>query len=318
MACGCPVVASTAGAAPEAVTDGETGLLVPPEDEGAVAAALDRILGNEFLARQMGEAARRSVEDYFAMDKYIVRVLKNYRTGDRMLPQEIGCAQSRRNRGCGVCTVRQGKYFRIPENPIDLEQMWGEAELLTAARLPAWLGPEDTGSYRYLGCTSIATPAAGNPDVWLSEQTVLEAAGLVVDQDPQHGSMHRLYIPAPTEDVWSIGIYAGQSPFDVQAPRGLRNPVLTRESVSDVPAAFVADPFMIEKNGSWYMFFEVMNWRTGKGEIGLAQSPDGFAWTYRQIVLAEPVPLVLPLRVRVERRLLHDPGNFSSGLDSTV
>lgn len=79
MACGCPVIASIAGAAPEAVTDGETGVLVPPEDEGAVAAALDQILGNEFLARQMGEAARRRVNDYFAMDKYIVRVLSNYR-----------------------------------------------------------------------------------------------------------------------------------------------------------------------------------------------------------------------------------------------
>jgi len=78
MACGCPVVASLAGAAPEAVTDGETGLLVPPEDEGAVVTALDRILSNEVLARRMGEAARRRVEDHFAMDKYIVRVLKNY------------------------------------------------------------------------------------------------------------------------------------------------------------------------------------------------------------------------------------------------
>lgn len=78
MACSCPVVASLAGAAPEAVIAGKTGLLVPPDDEGAVAAALDQILGNEFLARQMGEAARRRVEDYFAMDKYIVRVLKNY------------------------------------------------------------------------------------------------------------------------------------------------------------------------------------------------------------------------------------------------
>ena len=48
-------------------------------DEGAVVAALDQILGNEFLARQMGEAARRRVNDYFAMDKYIVRVLSNYR-----------------------------------------------------------------------------------------------------------------------------------------------------------------------------------------------------------------------------------------------
>jgi glycosyltransferase involved in cell wall biosynthesis len=51
---------------------------VPPEDEGAVAAALDQILSNEFLARQMGEAARQRVEEYFAMDNYIVRVVKNY------------------------------------------------------------------------------------------------------------------------------------------------------------------------------------------------------------------------------------------------
>lgn len=78
MASGCPVVASTAGAAPEAVTNGETGFLVPPEDEGAVAAALDQILSSAFLARQMGEAARQRVEEYFAMDKYIVRVVKNY------------------------------------------------------------------------------------------------------------------------------------------------------------------------------------------------------------------------------------------------
>jgi glycosyltransferase involved in cell wall biosynthesis len=78
MASGCPVVASIAGAAPEAVTDGVTGLLVPPEDEGAVVAALDQILSNATLAGQLGEAGRRRVEEYFAMDKYIVRVLKNY------------------------------------------------------------------------------------------------------------------------------------------------------------------------------------------------------------------------------------------------
>jgi hypothetical protein len=74
----------------------------------------------------------------------------------------------------------------------------------------------------------------------------------------------------------------------------VHNPVLSRDVVSDVPATFVADPFMIQTNGSWYMFFEVMNWRTGKGEIGLAQSHDGFAWTYRQIVLAEPFHLSYP------------------------
>jgi glycogen(starch) synthase len=78
MACGCPVVASIAGGAPEAVINGKTGVLVPPRDKRAVAAALDQILGNASLAQQMGQAARQRVDEYFAMDKYIVRVLRNY------------------------------------------------------------------------------------------------------------------------------------------------------------------------------------------------------------------------------------------------
>ena len=78
MACGCPVVASTAGGGPEAVADGETGLLVPPNDLDAVVRALDRILADAPLRRRMGRAARRRVEEYFAMDKYIQRVLAVY------------------------------------------------------------------------------------------------------------------------------------------------------------------------------------------------------------------------------------------------
>jgi glycosyltransferase involved in cell wall biosynthesis len=78
MACGCPVVASTAGGTPEAVADGESGLLVPPDDVDAVVRALDRILADAPLRRQMGQAGRRRVEEYFAMDKYIRRVLAVY------------------------------------------------------------------------------------------------------------------------------------------------------------------------------------------------------------------------------------------------
>ncbi len=78
MACGCPVVASRTGGAPEAVVDGETGLLVPPDDVDATAAALDRILSDAALRRRMGGAARQRVEEYFAVDKYIGRVLAAY------------------------------------------------------------------------------------------------------------------------------------------------------------------------------------------------------------------------------------------------
>lgn len=78
MASGCPVVASIAGAGAEAVVDGETGILVPPLDSGAVTRALDLILSNESLRRRMGESGRQLVEHYFAMDKYILRVLAAY------------------------------------------------------------------------------------------------------------------------------------------------------------------------------------------------------------------------------------------------
>jgi len=72
------------------------------------------------------------------------------------------------------------------------------------------------------------------------------------------------------------------------------NPVLTWKHVSDVSAAFVADPFMIRVGQKWHMFFEVMNRESRKGEIGLATSEDGANWTYQQIVLAEPYHLSYP------------------------
>ena len=94
--------------------------------------------------------------------------------------------------------------------------------------------------------------------------------------------------------MWSIGIYGGESPFGLRAHECARNPVLTRESVNDVSAAFVADPFMLRVGAVWYMFFEVLNRETDKGEIGLATSGDGFEWTYRRIVLSEPFHLSYP------------------------
>ena len=78
MASGCPVVASETGAAREAVPHGKAGFLVPPDDPAATAAALDRILTDASLRRRMGAAARRRVDDYFALDHYVSRVLAVY------------------------------------------------------------------------------------------------------------------------------------------------------------------------------------------------------------------------------------------------
>jgi glycosyltransferase involved in cell wall biosynthesis len=78
MACGCPIIAANTGGAPEAVTDGETGFLVSPGDVDATARALSRIIGEPAAGRRMGEAARRRVDAYFAMNRYIERVLSTY------------------------------------------------------------------------------------------------------------------------------------------------------------------------------------------------------------------------------------------------
>jgi starch synthase len=57
MVAGVPVVATRAGAIPEMVTDGVTGLLVDPDDDD-LAAAIDRLLADDALCRELGAAGR--------------------------------------------------------------------------------------------------------------------------------------------------------------------------------------------------------------------------------------------------------------------
>ena len=94
--------------------------------------------------------------------------------------------------------------------------------------------------------------------------------------------------------LWSIGMYAGQAPFRLFPQRGISNPVLTRNHVTDVRALFVADPFMIRNGDTWFMFFEVYNYDSDKREIGFATSKDALTWKYEQIVLKEPFHLSYP------------------------
>jgi glycosyltransferase involved in cell wall biosynthesis len=65
MAAGRPVVSTAVGAVPELISDGVHGLLVPPEDAGALAAAIARLLADRGLASRLAESARRrAVERY--------------------------------------------------------------------------------------------------------------------------------------------------------------------------------------------------------------------------------------------------------------
>lgn len=74
MAAGRPVVASAVGPVPEVVTDGETGLLVPPGDSRALGRALVRVLRDPDLAARLGRAGRARVEAEFGLDTMVARI----------------------------------------------------------------------------------------------------------------------------------------------------------------------------------------------------------------------------------------------------
>jgi hypothetical protein len=190
--------------------------------------------------------------------------------------------------------MREGRYFRIPEHRTDLERLWAGGKPLGMADLPDWIRPSEAGLYRYVGATSCKDLAPSERAIYRAELERAESAGVIVDLDRADPCGHRLYVMEDKEYLWSIGIYVGDSPLGLGPPDGVRNPVLTGEAVTDVPAAFVADPFMLRVGRTWHMFFEVLNRASGKGEIGLATSRDGLSWTYRQIVLAEPFHLSYP------------------------
>ena len=70
-ACGLPVVAGESGGIPDAVREGETGFLIPPEDPAAIADAVGRLLGDAALASRIGAAGRRAVESHYNWDRVV-------------------------------------------------------------------------------------------------------------------------------------------------------------------------------------------------------------------------------------------------------
>ena len=78
MASGLPVVASDVDGTPEAIIDGETGLLVPPNDPEAVAARIMQLLNDASLRARMGAAGRQRVERHFTLAQFVPQVENLY------------------------------------------------------------------------------------------------------------------------------------------------------------------------------------------------------------------------------------------------
>jgi glycosyltransferase involved in cell wall biosynthesis len=69
MAAGVPTVATRVGGTPEAMSDGVTGLLVPPGDPMALAAAIARLLIDREFAASLGHAARQTVKARYSAER---------------------------------------------------------------------------------------------------------------------------------------------------------------------------------------------------------------------------------------------------------
>ncbi|MBU4305738.1 MAG: glycosyltransferase [Candidatus Omnitrophica bacterium] len=78
MAMSKPMVCFNVGGVPELVVDGVTGILVPIKDVKALADGIVRLLKNKEEAKQMGEAGRRRVEEYFNLERMVKEYEKVY------------------------------------------------------------------------------------------------------------------------------------------------------------------------------------------------------------------------------------------------
>jgi len=79
MACGRPIVATTAGGIPEVVVNNQTGILVPPRDHEALARALVALLRDERAQEVMGAQGLLRVRERFTAERMVQETLGVYR-----------------------------------------------------------------------------------------------------------------------------------------------------------------------------------------------------------------------------------------------
>jgi glycosyltransferase involved in cell wall biosynthesis len=73
MAARLPVIATRVGGNPEAVVDGETGILIPPRDPDRLALALETLITNAEMRHRMGASGRQRATEQFSLDAMVRR-----------------------------------------------------------------------------------------------------------------------------------------------------------------------------------------------------------------------------------------------------
>ena len=90
MASRTPVIASKVGGLKFSVVHGETGLLVPPQNKRAFAAAIDSILSDLQWNKQLGKQARKRVEEKFSWDGVANQLDREYSSELSSLCEDLG------------------------------------------------------------------------------------------------------------------------------------------------------------------------------------------------------------------------------------
>jgi colanic acid/amylovoran biosynthesis glycosyltransferase len=90
QAMGLPVIASRVGGIPEGLLEGESALLVPQKDVGALASAIENLIENSERWPEMGRAGRRFVEERFSLQVLTDELMTVYSRAAQQTPGDTG------------------------------------------------------------------------------------------------------------------------------------------------------------------------------------------------------------------------------------
>jgi glycosyltransferase involved in cell wall biosynthesis len=78
MSVGKPLISTDVGGAKEVITNGETGILVPPEDAEAIAKAIKEVYFNQEFCQKMALAGQKSVRERFTIENMVNQQIECY------------------------------------------------------------------------------------------------------------------------------------------------------------------------------------------------------------------------------------------------
>src|SRR5262249_53694237 len=89
MASGVPVISTPISGIPELIESGRDGLLVPPNDPAALAAAIETLLASQELGERLARAARAKIESSFSLEASAERLLALFAEPEHHLSRDL-------------------------------------------------------------------------------------------------------------------------------------------------------------------------------------------------------------------------------------